>query len=113
MRDLNAYWLEKDWQQFLGGVVGGTFWPPQQPDTPCIHPTLTSPTEKQLPHLLWRHALGLAQRGAQQRLEVEVEAHGRLAVQVGGATHPRHLHQQVLEARPGVKVPRRPAGDSR
>lgn len=68
---------------------------------------------KQLRYLLRRHALSLAQRGAQQRLEVEVEAHGRLAVQVGGAAHARHLHQQVLEARPGVKVPRRPAGDSK
>lgn len=60
-------------------------------------------------YLLSGHALCLAQCGTQQSLEVQVEAHGRLAVQVSGSTHPWHLHQQVLEARPGVEVPGRPA----
>lgn len=56
-------------------------------------------------HLLGRHAVGLAQDGAQQGLEVQVEAHGRLPVQVCRPADTRHLHEQVLQTRPGVKVP--------
>lgn len=59
-------------------------------------------------YLLCRHAVGLAQRCTQQRLEVEVETHGRLAVKVRRAADTRHLHEQVLESRPRVEVPRRP-----
>lgn len=60
-------------------------------------------------HLLCRHAFGLAERGTQQSLEVQVEAHGRLTVEVSRSANARNLHQQVLQARPGVEVPRRPA----
>lgn len=38
-------------------------------------------------HLLGGHALSLAQRGAQQRLEVQVEAHRRLTVKVCCSTN--------------------------
>lgn len=37
-------------------------------------------------------------------LKVDVETHGWLTVQVGRPTHSRHLHQQVFEAGPCVKV---------
>lgn len=62
-------------------------------------------------YLLCGHAVGLAQRGTQQGLEVQVEAHGRLAVKVSCPTNTRHLHQQVLQPRPGVEVPSCPAED--
>lgn len=38
-------------------------------------------------YLLRRHAVGLAQRGTQQGLEVKVEAHGRLAVEISCSAH--------------------------
>ena len=44
-------------------------------------------------YLLCGHAVGLAQCGAQQGLEVQVEAHGGLTVQISRARNPRHLHQ--------------------
>lgn len=60
-------------------------------------------------YLLRRHAVGLAQRGAQQGLEVQVEAHGGLTVEISRTADARHLHQQVLETRPSVEVASRPA----
>lgn len=44
-------------------------------------------------YLLCGHAVSLAQRGTQQGLEVQVEAHGRLTVKISRSTNTRHLHQ--------------------
>lgn len=59
-------------------------------------------------YLLCGHAVGLAQCSTQQGLEVQVEAHGRLTVKISRPTNARHLHQQVLQTRPSVEVPRCP-----